>query len=303
MMEGAAWRKRRGGSGVAEAGLSGEGVRSPMASDDLSLFLTVLQEQFGGKAGNKALRDRLGWSADTDRYWQAHSRAIDSGQVVSGRGKGGSVLLISVDEESTSEAENADSGQDFAGPTGGIVRVRERDLYSGAFRVIESNWVKSANYDDHRAEITASKGRAATGGKWTRPDISIIATKAYPFLPNRIFDIITFEIKPNGQTTVEGVFEALSHQHFANRAYVIFQLDDTVVAENFAEKMKDADRILGIARKHGVGVIVATSIGDWESWDELVPAKRVSPDPEQANRFIASSFSKESLDQLIKWHK
>jgi hypothetical protein len=114
---------------------------------------------------------------------------------------------------------------------------------------------------------------------------------------------VTFEIKPEGQTTVEGVFEALSHQQFANRAYVIFHVPDEKVADQFVELQPHAERILSTAQKHGVGVIVAQNIADWDTWDELVPAARNQPDPEQANRFIATCFSEENREQVIKWHK
>jgi len=269
-----------------------------MTDDVDALISTLSRPPFSGKAGNKALREALGWSGDEDRYWQAHARAIDSGKVVPGRGKGGSVRLLSVDrnsEEDRSEAQPLDEELLNDEPQ------KEASLYDGGLSVIKNGWVKSATYDSFVAEITAAKGRAATGGKWTRPDISLLAIKAFPYLPSRQFDIVTFEIKPKGQTTVEGVFEALSHQQFATRSYVIFHLD-SADADQF-DKHQNAPRILGTARKHGIGVILATDISDFETWDEIIEANRGSPDPEQANRFIATCFSESTKDEVIKWHK
>lgn len=271
--------------------------------DDLDLFVSVLRDDFGGKSGNKALRDRLGWGEETERYWQAHGRALDSGQVISGRGKGGSVRLASADTDALSGSEPSIVDQALPSAVQAPEQGKESDLYPDALSIIENSWAKSANYDDYLIEITGAKGKAATGGKWSRPDVSILAIKSFPYLPSRIFDIVTFEIKPIGQTTVEGVFEALSHQQFANRAYVIFHLPDAEIAESFSEKQPHADRILGTARKHGIGVIIATNIADWETWDEIVPAERSIPDPEQANRFIATCFSEKTREQIIKWHK
>jgi hypothetical protein len=272
-----------------------ENIDPPPPQDDLDRFMSALTDAFQGKAGNKALRERLGWGDDPDRYWAAHGRALDAGRVVKGQGKGGSVrlpngdLIVAVTPDVVAEPNPE--------------YQRELDLYPAAMRVIEQGWVKEANYDDHLIEITAAKGKAATGGKWSRPDVSVLAMKAFPYLPNRLFDIVTFEIKPAGQTTVEGVFEALSHQQFANRAYVIFHVPDPEVAEGFLERQPHAERILSTARRHGVGVIVAQNIADWDTWDEIVPAERAKPDPEQANRFIATCFTEPTREQIIKWHK
>jgi hypothetical protein len=259
--------------------------------DDVDLFSSKLKD-LGGKSGNKALREALGWENDENRYWNAHGRALDQGSIIPGRGKGGSVQIIleKVEPQSQSSVDQ-----------GGTI-PSEISLYASARDVIENAWVKSENYDDVIIQVTGLRGSARTGGKWTRPDISILGTKAFPYLPDRVFDIVTFEIKPKGQTTVEGIFEALSHQQFASRSYCIFHVDQEE-NKSFQENNDDTGRILWTARKHGIGVIIATDIGDWETWDEIVSADRVSPDPEQANRFIAKCFSPDSLNKIIKWHK
>lgn len=270
-------------------GSTQEATLGSTSPDDLEEFLKKL-EDLGGTAGNKSLRSALRW--EDDRYWKAHGRALDQGRAVSGRGKGGSVVLTPV----TDAAEESQSVQtpQAAGS--------ERDLYPSAREVIEKSWAKSQNYDDYVAEVTALRGRAATGGKWTRPDIAVLGTRAFPYLPQRFFDIVTFEIKPNGQTTVEGIFEALSHQQFASRSYCVFQVQ-LADEEAFQDKYDNSGRILSTARKHGIGVIVATKMEDWETWDELLSADHVNPDPEQVNRFIATGFSQEIRDKIIKWHK
>jgi hypothetical protein len=278
---------------------SADGTES--VPDDLAIFLEKLSsDKFKGKSGNKSLREALGWAENVERYWAAHGRALDAGKVAKGGGKGGSVRLITeglIDDEA---AEGVDATID---DELGVEKPKESDLYPPANKVIAENWVKSENFDDYLVETTAAKGSAATGGKWTRPDISILATKAFPYLPNRIFEIVTFEIKPAGQTTVEGVFEALSHQQFGTRSYVVFHLSDPDIAENFVEKQPYADRILATARRHGIGVIITTKIEDWDTWDVLVEAERNHPDPEQSNRFIATCFSEEAHQTVIKWHK
>jgi hypothetical protein len=272
------------------------GVSDNFEPDDLQLLINCLSsKRFNGKAGNKSLKDALGWSDENERYWKAHGRALDQGLAISGRGKGGSLqLLVSDDDLSRDAAEATVEGKSEG---------KEIDLYDPAKNVIKEFWAKSEHFDEYIVSVTAMRGRASTGGKWSRPDISILAVKAYPFLPDRIFDIVTFEVKPAGQTTVEGVFEALSHQQFASRAYVVFHVPELEGAASFNDKISDGSRILGTARKHGVGLILASDIADWETWEEVLVAERVIPDPEQANRFIATGFPKDVHDRIIKWHK
>lgn len=271
-------------------------VQGDQEPDDLQKLINCLSsKRFKGKAGNKSLKEALGWSEQNDRYWKAHGRALDQGLAISGRGKGGSLQLLFADEALSSEEAKAAVQAKIEG--------KEIDLYEPAKNVIKEYWAQSEHFDEYIVSVTAMRGRASTGGKWSRPDISILAVKAYPFLPDRIFDIVTFEVKPAGQTTVEGVFEALSHQQFASRSYVVFHVPELDGASSFNDKISDGSRILGTARKHGVGVILASDIADWETWEEVLVAERVIPDPEQANRFIATGFSKDVHDRIIKWHK
>lgn len=262
----------------------------------LDEFIQILKDQFGGNAGNKSLREHLinecEWSEED--YWETHGWAVDRGLVVKGRGKGGSVSLSQQNEEGSPQTSNQTVQQ---------VRISEVDLYEPALKVIRNSWVKLYSYDESASAITALRGRANTGGKWTRPDVSVLAVRAFPYLPGRYFDIITFEIKPPDDISVEGVFEALSHQQFATKSYVIYNVTDDDLANDFSNDEKAGARIMETARRHGVGVIVANKIEDYDYWEELNTPKRVSPDPEQANRFIATGFDQDIRDKIIKWHK
>ena len=259
--------------------------------DSVDELLSKLQE-LNGSAGNKALREKLDWNEE--KYWEVHSRAVDLGKIVRGRGKGGSVSIAGDGSDEVAELEVESS----------LVaeQVRERDLYDPARDIIRKSWSKSQGFDEFVVEVTADKGRAKTGGKWTRPDVALLGMRAFPFLPGRYFDIVTFEIKPEGKFDVEGVFEALSHKAFASKSYVIYKVTDKEL-DNGLLTSDVVSRVLEIATHYGVGVIVASDVGDWDTWDERVSASRGDPSPEQANRFIATCFSKEVHDNVIKWHK
>ena len=73
--------------------------------------------------------------------------------------------------------------------------------------------------------------------------------------------------------------------------------------KDFEKDYRDTDRILSLAKTHGVGVIAAQNISQYETWNELVEPKRNIPDPEQANLFIGTCFSDETKSRAIKWHK
>lgn len=133
---------------------------------------------------------------------------------------------------------------------------REQDLYEPAKIVIEETWVREKAYDDHLVEVTAQPGRRSTGGTWTRPDVSVLAVKAYPYLPDRVFEIITFEVKTADAVNVLGVFEALSHSQFATLSYVLF----CTSGRDFDKDFKDTQRVVTLATQHGVGLIVANDV-------------------------------------------
>jgi len=277
---------------------------APVPPDDLQRLMEVLSAPpFDGKAGNKSLRESLGWENNPERYWKAHGRALDAGKIALGRGKGGSVRLVAKDEELEEEAVAEVAAE--AAPALAEAAVperapREADLYEGARNSIESGWAKPFHFDSFEVAVTAAKGSAKTGGKWTRPDISLLAIKAFRYLPDRIFEIVTFEVKPANQITVEGVFEALSHSQFATKAYVVFHVPDPEEDKSFADNHQ---RILETARQHGIGVITATDISNYDTWGEIVAPIRSPSDPEQTNRFLATCFPEEIQEKVIKWHK
>lgn len=265
----------------------------PTLDQDTKAFLDKLRH-LGGNCGNYSLKSQLGWN--DDRYWRTHGLVVDEGLVVRGRGRGGTVILVEEAEpitEALSPMAVATAGDQIA-----AVITRETELYAPSRGVIESSWSRERSYDDFVVEITAQPGRIQTGGTWTRPDISLLGTKSYPYLPGRFFEIVTFEVKTAEALDVRGVFEALSHAQFATLAYVVFYTN--------GREFKDypnSERVIELAAKHGVGVIAAGQIDKYEAWNELVEPRRNVFDPEQANLFIGASFSEGARNRTIKWHK
>lgn len=152
----------------------------------LNEFLTAL-EQAGGSSGNGSLRKGLDW--DEEFYWKVQGQLIENGQIVPGRGKGGSVRLTKAEAESSSLPNE---------------NIREADLYVPLKASIEKKWINKFGIDDVLVEDTHARGGKKTGGKFTRPDITAAGIRKYRYLPKRL-EILTFEVKPSDSVDVIGV--------------------------------------------------------------------------------------------------
>lgn len=246
-----------------------------------------------GPVGNVTLVKRLaevGWSAE--QYWAIRNRLIDRAVLTPGRGKGGSVRRLS---ESAPEAARDTASQ--LSPT--TEDLPERALYEPMKQVIDTAWAQDNRLDQHVVEVTAHQGARLTGGRWTRPDITLASMRTFAYVPGKHFDVVTFEIKPCDAIDVTAIYEALAHRRAAHRAYALIHVPndrkdqlDTLVQEVAAE-----------AKRHGIGLIVANDPADYSTWDELVEAIRHEPDPERLNDFLAQQVSTGFRERLVRWFR
>ncbi len=253
-------------------------------------LLAALQAR-GGHAGNVTLLRDLGW--EPDLYWGVRDRLLDSGQLETGRGKGGSVSLVAQPQAAPPAAQPAEAAAPQV--------VAEDALYDPVAQVLRGEWAKDSRFRSHIVEVTARQGRRDTGGTWTRPDIVVAALRVFPHVPGKFFDLITFEIKALNGVNVTAVFEALAHRRAATQAYVWLHVphgmgdpdDMSVLLERINEE----------ARRHGIGLIVGADPGDYSSWDVQLRAARVEPDPEFLNEFIAQQLPALARDELAQWFR
>jgi hypothetical protein len=75
-------------------------------------------------------------------------------------------------------------------------------------------------------EITARQGKKATGGKWSRPDITAVSIRTFTHLPNKYLDVWTFEVKSVDWLDVTAIFEAAAHGSRATRSYALLQIPE-----------------------------------------------------------------------------
>lgn len=174
----------------------------------------------------------------------------------------------------------------------------ERDLYDPIYTTVREKWAVERGYDRFVCEPSHSKGSAPTGGKFSRPDVTLVGVKAYVHLPGRYFEVVTFEIKASYDVNVLGVLEALAHREAAHRSYAVYHVD----SERFDET-ENSDRIESLAEKHGIGLILAADPTELNSWEFRVEAKRNEPDPERLDTFIGGLRERANRDEILKWNK
>lgn len=251
-----------------------------------------------GAIGNKALREKLGATWSEDLYWKIRNHLIEHGRIETGRGKGGSVKLISTSTQQTEPEPtiqptpkiNFDSIPDYS---------KEVELYEPISRVLRSHWSKAQGFDNSLVEITAKQGSKSTGGKWSRPDVAAVGYRTFRFLPNRIMEVVSFEIKPTNTFDVTSVYEALAHRRAATHSYVLGHVPPSARADMEIQ----IDTITKEAKKLGIGVIIAEDPTDFDTWDQVLDADRIEPDPARLNDFLMTQISSELQEQFIRWFK
>ena len=163
---------------------------------------------------------------------------------------------------------------------------REDGLYEPLAKVVSGAWARDRRSQLLAVEIVARQGRRATGGTWSRPDIVSVEVMNLLYVPTKVIEVTTFEVKPADAIDVQCVYEALAHRRAATHAYVLLH----VPTKEQAAITETLQAVLGVARSHGVGVVTFSDPSDYSTWDELAQAERVEPDPERLNGFIESQL-------------
>lgn len=254
-----------------------------------------------GRIGNKSLRTQLialgRWDAAI--YWEVRNSLIDRGLLVKGGGKGGSVRR----PEAAVEAPpgQGDETRDGAPEEDAQAneRVPEPALYEPMAQVIREDWTKDFRLDSFTLEVTAHQGARPTGGKWTRPDITLASYKTFAYVPGKHFDLVTFEIKPQDSIDITVVYEALAHRRAATRAFALLH-----VPEDKKHALEPViNEICSQAKQFGIGVIIASDPCDYDTWDEVVESVRNEPDPERLNDFLSQQVSLQFRETVVRWFR
>lgn len=269
----------------------------PSKKADYGKLLLSLVPESGESVGNVTLRDRLK-KAVADQsdelteadYWSLRDALIDDGAIEQGRGRGGSVhRLVTASPAAIEDAPQATVQPEIQA----VPKPTESSLYPPFLNAITTGYVKDNRIKRFISEITAAQGRRLTGGKWTRPDLTIIAVKTYQFTPGKRLEVISFEVKPGIDNALEGVYEALAHSAFAHRSYLAVDVREL----NEEDEIPD-DRIVQECNRHGVGYMTFTDPADYDTYEIVCTARLNEPDPYDVDKFIRTQINADNQDLL-----
>lgn len=246
----------------------------------------------GGRLVRQNLWEHLDGDQPSDEYWAAEQALVDGGRIERRRGRKGGIYLLPPQVEvapGVVPAQPADLGDDPVE----VEWERERAFYEPALRTILENWTEQPGFTHVFGSITASQGRRATGGAWTRPDITMCTVSDWIFSSRPEGDVRTIEVKRYDALNVVGIYEAVSHKSRAHYAYLLVVGFPEALAP---DQKSDFDNVLSVAGKHGIGVITATDAADWSTWTFELDPSRSDADSQTVNQFLLDQVPAETRD-------
>lgn len=146
--------------------------------------------------------------------------------------------------------------------------------------------------------LVASTARKDTkiAGRWTRPDITVVANRKFPFIREPEFDIITFEVKRPADCEAIAVFEALAHNSAATRSYVFFPMTEAELDAN-----PQGERIREECVRHGIGLFLVRDSYTLNDACLLIESQRRPLNPERCSQFLQKVLEPSDLGTLTTW--
>lgn len=244
------------------------------------------------RALKQAFRDSFpGDQITDDDYWLIRDSLIEDGVTQPGRGYGGTVRRVIL-ENQPAEPQAAAAVAEAAAAT---IRA-EAELYTPFHEAIQNGYTRTHGIRRFVSEITAKQGRRITGGKWTRPDTTLLAMRTYTFTPGKRLEVITFEVKEGLDGAVEGVFETLAHSVFAHRTYLAVHLPGYAAMKDLED-----DRIIQECERFGVGYMLFDVPEDYDTYEIVVEARLKEPDPAEVDHFIRQQISAQNQEEVREW--
>jgi len=239
----------------------------------------------GSPIGNITLRATLGW--DDEKYWKVRSGLLSHQLIGLRKGKGGAVYRI-IEDEIEPVPTPAALPEEYKD---------EASLYQPFLESIRDKYLPDIEVDRYVIQITAGQGRRATGGTWTRPDVTLITVDVYQYIPEKTLSVITFELKMPDSFDVPGVFEAASHTRFSNRSYLVGYIPGGIID---AEAI---DRIKQECERFNIGLVTFINPKDYSTYEFHVEPSRRTTDPALINEFIQTQINDENKQKLSTFIK
>ncbi len=260
-------------------------MTSQTTSDDETL-LTLVPED-GTPVGNKSLRERLAW--EPDYYFEVRDRLVERKILSIGRGRGGSVYRLKLIPVAKAPEEQVAT----------VLRQyrTERELYKPVEEALRDGWSKALRHSNYLVQITGGQGRRATGGMWTRPDITVVTVDTYAYVPGKFIEVIKYELKAAGNWSVAGVFEAASHSRFATKTYLLIYAPQGLPSV----PKEQLERLQAECTRFEIGLGFFQDPHSYDTYDFLLDPERRQPDPAEMDRFISQQLSDSNKRRIVEW--
>jgi hypothetical protein len=137
----------------------------------------------------------------------------------------------------------------------------EKELEDGLTRYLDGPFVHNATTPfrgDRKVIANTARGGPKTG-KWTQPDLTLVAIQRLSLQKRIELELFSFELKRSNDSNVDSVFEAVAHTRYTHYAYLAWHqpVGNTIATD----KKRDVE---SNCRTHGIGLIVFS--------DPLLPA-------------------------------
>lgn len=238
--------------------------------------------------GHTSLAARLSWTPQ--RYEKAKNELIKLGLVAVGHR--GSLKRVSpppgwlVRDVNTNDLEP----WEFVPAS-----TKESALYGPVVQTLKNHWQNEAEViPPAGVHHTANSGSRRTGGRWSRPDATVVRRRKFKYVPGEFLEVSTIEVKPFNAIDVSAVYEAVAHRRAATHAYVAVH----VPAHLSAALRSDIKAVRSVAAAHGVGFIRFADPADHSTWKYVLDAERVEPDPQKLSRFLSEQVMGENVVTL-----
>ncbi|MDU0343025.1 hypothetical protein [Bosea rubneri] len=176
--------------------------------------------------------------------------------------------------------------------------IAEDAFYGAAESGLKKLWQGEYFHENEFYIENTSRKDSKIVGRWTRPDLTLISHKKFPWTIGREFDVVTFEVKRPDSCNVLAVFEALSHASAATKAYAVFPVDH---ASWRKENPAQEARVLDECSRHGIGLILIEDVYVAPRAVHLIKAQKREIDHERCSEFIGAVMSDAGKSRLSEW--
>lgn len=159
----------------------------------------------------------------------------------------------------------------------------EKELEDGLHRFLDGPFVHnpSTPYRGDRKVIANTARGGPKAGKWTQPDLTLVAIQRLSIQKRIELELFSFELKRENDSDVDSVFEAVAHTRYAHYAYLAWhQPSLNVIAK---DKQRDVE---GNCRTHGIGLIVFSEPLLPASYLVVLTPARKTPHPYDVEEYL-----------------